>query len=83
MTAYSFTRHAERQLRQFPVDVQRRIIQKIIHYINTGNPLHFADTIEGVHGKVYRFRVGDTRVIFDWSNGHILVTKISLRSRAY
>ena len=83
MITYSFTNHAERQLRKFPIEMQRRLIQKIIHYIDTGNPLHFADHIEGERGKVYRFRVGDYRMIFDWENGHILVTKVSLRSRAY
>lgn len=83
MIDYSFTRHAERDLRKFPIDIQKRLILKIIHYINTGNPLHFADHIEGETGKVYRFRVGHYRIIFDWNGSHILVTKVSLRSRAY
>ena len=83
MTSYSFTKHAYRELQKFPIDIQKRLIKKIKHYISTGNPLHFADTIEGEKGKVYRFRIGDYRVIFDWGNGHILVTKVSVRSRSY
>jgi len=83
MTCYGFTKHADRQLRKLPIDTQRRIIKKIKHYISTGDPLHFADAIEGEKTKVYRFRIGDYRVIFDWEDGHILVTKVSMRSQAY
>ena len=83
MIDYSFTRHADRQLRKLPIVIQRRIIQKIKHYIATGNPLHFADSIEGEGDKVYRFRIGDYRIIFDWEGDYILVTQVSLRSRAY
>ena len=83
MIGYSFTKHADRQLRKFPIEIQKRIIKKIIHYISTGSPLHFADTVEAEQGKVYRFRIGDYRVIFDWQDGHILVTRVSIRSGAY
>ena len=83
MIEYSFTKHADRQLQKLLLDVQRRIIAKIKHYIATGSPLHFADHIEGERGKVYRFRIGSYRVIFDWDDHHILVTKIALRSEAY
>ena len=47
------------------------------------SPPHYADTIEGEKGKVYRFRAGDYRVIFDWNGDHILVTKVSDRKNAY
>jgi len=83
MTGYSFTKHADRQLQRLAPDLQRRIILKIKDYIATGDPLHFADAIEGQAGKVYRFRVGDYRVIFDWQDGHILVTRVGHRSRVY
>lgn len=83
MINYSFTKYADRQLRKFPIEIQRRIVKKIKYYISTGTPLHFAEAIEGEKGKVYRFRIGDYRVIFDWEDGHILVTKVSIRSRAY
>ena len=83
MIDYSFTNHAHRQLKKLPVNIQQHIIKKIRHYLATENPLHFSDTIQGERGKVYRFRIGDYRVIFDWEGKHILITKVSIRSSAY
>jgi len=80
---YEFTTHADRQLRKFPHEVQRRIVKKIIFYLNTDNPLHFADSIKGTEGKVYRYRIGDYRVIFDWLGDRIRVTKVDVRPRVY
>ena len=83
MIAYCFTNHADRQLRKFPPEVQRFIIKKIEFYISSGDPLRYADSIEGQRGKIYRFRTGDYRVIFDWKNNNILITKVALRAKAY
>lgn len=81
---YSFTKHAYRQLKKLPASIQKRIIKKIRFYISTREPLKFADTIQGEKGKVYRFRIGDYRVIFDWEDSrHILVTKVFIRGEAY
>jgi mRNA-degrading endonuclease RelE of RelBE toxin-antitoxin system len=86
MIDYSFTKHTHRQFRKLPLETQRRIIKKIKFYISTGNPLHFADFIKGEKGKVYRFRIGDWRIIFDWlnTNGkHIRVIQVKPRPKAY
>lgn len=83
MIDYSFTKHADRQLRKLPITTQRRIIKKIKFYITTGDPLHFADSISDTRSKVYRFRIGNYRVIFDWLGNNLLVTKVDLRPRIY
>ena len=83
MIDYNFTKHADRQLRKLPVATQRRIIKKIKFYIATENPLHFADSISDTRDKVYRFRIGNYRVIFDWLGNHIRITKVDLRPRIY
>ena len=83
MIGYSFTKQADRQLRKFPLQVQKLIVNKLRYYLSTPHPLHYADSIEGEKGKVYRFRMGDYRVIFDWEGNHILVTKVALRAKAY
>lgn len=80
---YEFTKHADRQLRKLPFSIQQRIVQKIKDYIATGNPLRFADRLTAVPGKVYRFRVGDYRIIFDWKEGKILVLEVGPRGSVY
>ncbi len=65
MISYTFTKYADREFRKLPIATQRRIVKKIKFYITTGTPLHFADTIKGRGNKVYRFRIGNYRVIFD------------------
>ena len=83
MINYSLTKHADRQLRKLTLETQRRIIKKVKFYLSAENPLHFADSIKGEKGKVYRFRVGDYRVIFDWLGDYILVTQVDPRPKAY
>lgn len=86
MITYDFTTHADRQLSQLPTELQKRIVKKIKFYIATGNPLHFANTIKGEKDKIYRFRVGGWRIIFDWldaNGGHIRVLNIKPRPHAY
>jgi len=81
---YDFTSYAFRELEKLPKDVQRRIIEKLRFYLAQKNPIDFAEKIEGGGaGKVYRFRVGDYRLIFDWLGEKILVLKIRDRRDAY
>ena len=83
MIEYSFTKQADEELRRLPLSTQKLIIKKIKHYCSSHDPLHFADAIEGEKGKIYRYRIGDYRAIFDWEKSHILVTRIGKRSEVY
>ena len=80
---YIFTKYADRELSKFPEDIQRRIIQKLNFYIVQKNPIDFAEKIEVGAGKVYRFRVGEYRIIFDWKAEVILILRIGDRSEVY
>ncbi len=83
MIAYDFTPQAERMFLRLPKDIQRRIILKIEHYLKQPNPLIFAKRIAGSVAASYRFQVGDYRVIFDWENNCILITKVGHRKEVY
>ena len=83
MIPYGFTRQADRELRKLPGADQKRIIKKIKEYLADSEPLRYAKKVEGVRGKVYRFRVGDYRVIFDWLANGILVTRVGARRDVY
>ena len=80
---YSFTKHADRQLSKLPEKEQRRVVEKIKYYIDTGDPLRYAKMITGEKSKVYRFRVGDWRIIFEVLNGELRVLQVRPRPRAY
>ena len=83
MIAYQFTRQADRELRRLPVADQRRIIRKLKTYLADPYPLRFAKKLEGLPGKVYRFRIDPYRVIFDWLGHSILITAVGLRKDVY
>lgn len=83
MITYEFTKRADRQLCKLPLSIQRRIVTKIKYYVETGDPLHFATVVGGTAGRVYRFRVGDYRVIFDWEDDKIVVTEVGHRDSVY
>lgn len=83
MIGYAFTRQADRELRQLPVSDQRRLVTKLKTYLASPNPLRHAKKLEGVTGKIYRFRVGTYRVIFEWSGIDILVLRVGHRKDVY
>ncbi len=83
MIAYYFSNYADKQMQKLSARVQSAIIKKIDYYIATGNPMHYADSIVGERGKVYRFRIGDYRVIFDWHDNEILINKVAIRGKVY
>ena len=83
MITYSFTRHAEAQLREFPVTVQRRIVHKIKWFLASDDPLYFAEPLEGYSGHAYRFRIGDYRAIFERDGDTLLVTQVGHRREIY
>ena len=83
MISYDFTRQAERMFLKLPKDAQQRILQKLGHYLAQPNPLFFAKRIVGDIPCSYRFQVGDYRVIFDWEENGILITKVGHRREVY
>ena len=83
MSRYDFTRLAERQFVKLPHDLQRRLLQKVEHYLAQSDPLARAERIVGSATPAYRFRIGDYRVIFDWEVDRILITKVGHRRDVY
>jgi len=83
MIDYDFTRQAERMFLNLPQNIQIRIIQKIEYYLSHPNPLVFAKRVVGSPVVSYRFQIGDYRVIFDWKDRSILITKVGHRREVY
>ena len=83
MLSYDFTRQAEREFSKLPHTVQKQILHKLEHYISQPNPLLLAKRIYGGPINCYRFESGDYRIIFDWEETRILVTKVGHRKDVY
>ncbi len=82
-----YTPAAQLMLAALPRTLADRIATKVEWYCAQANPLQFAEALAGEFKSLYRFRVGDYRVIFArQSNGEltiILITRVRHRSRAY
>ena len=80
---YSFKSSALKELRKLPTDIQNRLVEKLDRYTETENPLRFADSIKDFRFGEYRFRIGDYRILFDVSGGHIVILKVGHRRDVY
>lgn len=58
-----FTRKGEKLFLSLPKTIRERIKEKVEFFVHSGTPLLFAKKLEG-REDVYRFRVGDYRIIF-------------------
>ena len=83
MIPYDFTKHAAKAFLKLPPNTQKKIISKLEYYLSSANPLAFAKRLTGIVQPVFRFRVDDYRVIFDWHEDNILILKVGHRSEIY
>ena len=83
MIPYEFTVQAERQLRKLPPHIQRQLLKKLEWFVNTPDPLRFAEPLVGRGQRVFRFRVTDYRMIFEVTDEAILITKVGRRDWIY
>lgn len=74
---------AERDLREFPVPLQERILSKLEFYASAKEPMWFAKPLRNLKFGHYRFRIGDYRAIFDVIHDIIFVLAIKHRKDAY
>ena len=72
---------AKEQLKELPSHLQERIARKILFYASQADPLSFAKPLVGY--DVYRFRVGNYRVIFEVTGKTLTVLLVVKREGAY
>jgi mRNA-degrading endonuclease RelE of RelBE toxin-antitoxin system len=73
--------NAKCDLYALPQHIRKRISEKIRFFAGQTDPLNFAKYI-AVY-KLYRFRIGDYRVLFSIKESNIIVTNILRRDKAY
>ena len=73
---------AERQLRKLDPPVQRRIVDWLDDRIEgCKNPRHFGEPLRGDLSGLWRYRVGDYRVICQIRDEHVLVLALAIGRR--
>ena len=83
MAQVVFSDRAAKQLLRLPKVVQLRIKQKLKFWSIQDNPLLFASALIGYGFGQYRFRVGDYRILFDYSHKQIMVLEVGHRREVY
>lgn len=68
-----FTERAKRDWQRLDHSTRNYLRKKLAFYIKSGNPLQFAEKLKDYSLGEYRFRIGDYRLIFDFSGDTIFV----------
>lgn len=77
----ALTARAERDLGSLGRATHKRIYEKLQFFAKQANPLLFAKRLIGI--DLYRFRIGDYRILFKTENGMIKIVAIKKRDVAY
>ncbi|MBI9083194.1 MAG: type II toxin-antitoxin system RelE/ParE family toxin [Desulfobacterales bacterium] len=73
---------AERQLRKLDRPVQKRILDWLDERIEGGkNPRHFGEPLRGDHAGLWRYRVGDYRILCEIRDREVLVLVLTIGHR--
>ena len=78
-----FSDRARKEWSRLERSVQNQLRKKMAFYLQSGEPLKFAERLHGPSLGEYRFRIGDYRMIFDIGGSEILVLKVGHRKDIY
>lgn len=76
-----YSAKASNELSDFLVQIHLRIAKKMSLYSQQPDPIKFAKPITGT--ELFRFRIGDYRVLFQMKDNTIFVVTIKKRDKAY
>lgn len=74
---------AKKQLKKLPLDIQKRIVNKLEFFLNQDDPLVFADTLTNSRLGQFRFRIGNYRVTFDVEEKILVIHEVGYRGEIY
>lgn len=74
---------ASRNLEKLDRQIAERIVKKLDFWMESGDPLRFAENLTNSGLGEYRFRVGDYRIVFDVEGEKIVVLVVGHRREIY
>ena len=78
-----FSERARKEWNRLERTVQNQLRKKLTFYLQSGQPLNFAERLHGPELGQYRFRIGDYRMIFDLEGDTIFVLRVGHRRDIY
>ena len=82
-----YTKNARRELRKLESKASKKIVEKVAFYYSQNKPLKYSKKLKPPFADLYRFKVGDYRVIFEFDDkGNIfllMVLKVVHRKDVY
>ena len=82
-----YTKNARKELRKLESKASRKIVEKVAFYCSQNKPLKYSKKLKPPFADLYRFKVGDYRVVFEFDNkGNIFlltVLKVGHRKDVY
>jgi len=82
-----YTDRSQKELRSLSPAVARRIVKKLDENIALVDPLQRAKVLTGELAGVYRYRIGDYRVLFDYTESNeiivLMILKVGHRKNVY
>lgn len=73
-----FLRQSEKEFLALPNTIQKRIKKKMEFFMKAENPLKFAKKLQSSE-NIFRFRIGDYRVLVKPKDGEVLVILLILK----
>jgi len=78
-----FSERAKKEWNRLERSIQNQLRKKIGFYLQSGQPLKFAEKLQDRSLGEYRFRIGDYRIIFDIEGSAIFVLRVGQRKDIY
>ena len=78
-----FSERARKDWNRLERSVQNQLRKKIAFYLQSGQPLQFAERLHDPSLGEYRFRIGDYRIVFDCESNSIFVLRVGHRKEIY
>ena len=78
-----FSERARKEWNRLERSVQRQLRKKIGFYLESGQPMQYAEKLKDISLGEYRFRIGDYRVIFDLADNQMMVLRVGHRKDIY
>ena len=78
-----FTERARKDWRWLDRATREQLRKKLSFYLKQNHIFQFSEKLKDSARGEYRFRIGDYRIVFDYSGGEIFVLRVGHRKNIY